>query len=119
MTGESKKQRKNNQRPSLRQLNKELKKPNFFKKIFLFLYFNIRMKGIILLVLTVVLSNVLYDMTFMNPPFFALVLLMSIFISEISLEYIDLPSYFLFGLFTLCFCLLIRELWKAYRAVRY
>ncbi|MGG3888423.1 J domain-containing protein [Metabacillus fastidiosus] len=112
-------ERRQNNRPSLRELKKELCKPNFIKKILLFLLFNLRIKVIVLIILSAMCWNIFHDMIYIHPLLFGLGLFLSLFTAHIDLGFMNLSDWSMFGLLAISLLFLLRELRKAYKVVRY
>ncbi|MEC2076858.1 hypothetical protein [Metabacillus fastidiosus] len=112
-------ERRQNNRPSLRELKKELCKPNFFKKIMLFLLFNLRMRVFVLTILSAVCWNIFDNMIYIHPLFFVLGVFVSLLTANVDLSFLTFSEWFMFYLLMILSVLLLRELRKAYKAIRY
>ncbi|MED4533567.1 hypothetical protein ABET51_21045 [Metabacillus fastidiosus] len=112
-------ERRQNNRPSLKELKKELCKPNFFKKIMLFLLFNLRMRVFVLTILSAVCWNIFDNMIYIHPLFFVLGVFVSLLTANVDLSFLTFSEWFMFYLLMILSVLLLRELRKAYKAIRY
>ncbi|MGG3805991.1 J domain-containing protein [Metabacillus fastidiosus] len=120
MANEKKKKIKENKYPDLNELKKELYKPNFIQKILLFLSLNIRVKVIFLTILSIILWNKFYEMISIHPLLFIFGTFLFLLIRHFEFFSLITPSeWFMFGLLMLTILSLLKELKKAYRAVRY